>query len=75
MERRTIINYNWQPCGDETEVNPVHIEALEEEAEARVAAMSKEGFVAGELYANIRVDGNDPEDGVDYSGWWSITRE
>jgi len=55
-----------------------HIEALEEDALNRIFEMYKEGYTSGELSTSVRygkdlVPEEDEEDGLTYSGWWSLT--
>lgn len=70
MECSKKITYRWW---NENELKEDHIEALDESAEARIAEMLKEGYTSGELFDNIRISEGDPEDGIEYSGWWEVT--
>ena len=69
LEREIKITYRWWRSGD-NDIKPEHLEALDESAETRIAEMTKEGYTSGELNDNIYMTDNDPEDGIDYSGWW-----
>jgi hypothetical protein len=71
IERKVTITYRWW---NENEVKPNHVEALEESAWTRIIEMANQGYTSGELNDNIHMD-NDPEDGVEYSGWWEMSRE
>lgn len=46
-----------------------HLDALNESAMERITECLKEGYVSGELIDNIYMD---DEDGVEYSGWWTL---
>jgi len=70
IERTKTITYRWWTDGD---INPDHIEALEESAEDRIFEMIHKNFVGGELHEEICDDEDNPEDGVEYSGWWEVT--
>ena len=72
MKREIIISYNWS-ADDNRIIKFDHQEALEESAMNRIIEMMKEGYTSGELIDNISMDDEDGEDGVDYSGWWSVT--
>jgi len=52
---------------------PGHIEALEESAWTRIIEMAELGCTSGELNDNIHMTDDDPEDGVEYSGWWELS--
>ena len=77
MKRKIEINYNWK-CDQEIEIPEHHKETLEEEAKNRIFEMIKEGYDQGELNTTVRygkdvVSEEDEEDGLTYSGWWSIS--
>lgn len=73
---KTKINYYWE-C-EQVEIIPEkHKEALKEDAVNRIAEMVKEGFSEGELHTTVRygkdiVPEEDEDDGLTYSGWWSL---
>jgi len=72
FERTKTITYRWWTDGD---INPAHIEALEESAEDRIFEMITRGFTSGELRNYIRMPADDSEGGVEYSGWWKVSIE
>ena len=72
MERTINIKYRWWKNGGE--IKPEHVDALEERAEDRIKEQMSQGFTSGELVDNIRMIDNDPEDGIEYSGWWEVKR-
>lgn len=72
IERNKLITYRWWRDG-EHEIKPEHIPALEETAEAHIAAMMAKGYHSGELNDSIHMTDEDPEDGVEYTGWWETT--
>lgn len=72
IERKINIVYRWWRDG-ENEIKPSHIPALEETAEKRIHEMMGEGYTSGELNDNIYMDDDDPEDGIEYTGWWEVT--
>lgn len=65
------ITYRW--WRDDGDIKPEHEEALEERAQDRISEMTKEGYTSGELIDYIRMTDDDPEDGVEYHGWWEIS--
>ena len=71
MEKKISITYRW----NDTNIKNKHKEALEETAQERIFEMIKEGYTSGELNDNIYMTDDDPEDGVEYSGWWEMTTE
>ena len=73
IERKIEITYRW--WNNENKKKPIdkkHAEALEESAKERIMKMMKEGMTAGELHDNIFMHDTDPEDGVEYQGWFEI---
>ncbi len=55
-----------------------HEEALKEDAKSRIFKMIKEGYYQGELNTSVRygkdiVPEEDEDDGLTYSGWWSVS--
>jgi hypothetical protein len=65
-------DHGWTDDHDNEEIKQNHAEALEETAMEKIISMMKEGFTSGELEDNINMDDDDPEEGVGYSGWWSL---
>lgn len=72
IERKITITYRWWRDG---EIKREHVEVLEEAARERVSEMAKAGYTSGELHENIRLTDDDPEDGVEYTGWWELKEE
>lgn len=70
IERKILITYRWWRDGDN--IKPEHIEALEERAEDRIRELMAQGYTSGELIDNIHMTDDDPEDGVEYTGWWEM---
>ena len=71
MKRQIHTTYEWWKANEQClcpPVDPRHEEALEEHAKERIAEMAKEGYIAGELDAYVRLDDSDGEDGVHYRG-------
>lgn len=71
LERKMTIDFHWD-CTDGGDIPEAHIEALEESAWERITEMATDGFNSGELNSHIRVNDDDPEDGVHYRGWWAL---
>lgn len=76
MEIQITINYHWT-CDQSIDIPVKHNEALEEDAQDRIFYMLKEGYTSGELFTSVRfgkdeVPEEDKDDGLTYSGWWSI---
>lgn len=73
MEGKISIEYNFNRNDDLDEpIKPSHLEALKEDAEGRIFEMLKEGYTSGELHTSVLVDDEDGEDGISYSGWFTI---
>jgi hypothetical protein len=72
MKREVKISYEWSN-DDDSEIKSNHQEALEESAMKRIIEMMEEGYTSGELNDTVRMDDEDGEEGIEYSGWWSIT--
>ena len=71
IKRTITTTYEWWNDGD---IKPEHIEALEEHAIEHIYTMTEEGYTCGDLNVNIYMTDDDPDDGVDYSGWWNQFR-
>ena len=76
MNIKMEICYKWS-CDQGIDIPEKHLEALKEDAEARIFEMHKEGYCSGELFTSVRfgkeiVPQEDQEDGLSYSGWWSF---
>ena len=71
MKINLQVNIEWNSHEGEA-ISPEHEEALRESGIERVATMVAQGYTSGELHDNIILHDTDPEDGVGYSGWWSI---
>lgn len=71
LERSIQITYRWWRNG-KLKIKPEHVPALEERADERIAEMRAQGYTSGELSDNIHMTDKDPEDGVEYSGWWEV---
>ena len=79
MKNKIEINYHWN-CNSDIEIPEKHYEALEEDAEKRIFEMISQGCFEGELHTSIRygkdiVSEEDEEDGLEYSGWWSVQKQ
>ena len=79
MKKKLEISYNWT-CDSGIETPEKHKEALKEDAESRIFEMIREGYTSGELCTTVRygkdeVPEEDEDDGLQYSGWWSIETE
>lgn len=76
MEITREISYHWT-CDQGIEIPEAHKEALREDADDIIFEMLKEGYYSGELSTYVRVGRDevpeeDENDGLSYSGWWSI---
>ena len=71
MERNQLITYYFNRNDGEV-IPSAHIEELEEAANKRIFEMIQEGYHSGELCESISLTDDDPEDGVEYSGWWDV---
>lgn len=63
------ISYRWWN-NEVATIPPGHRAALDETAEEMIAGMLKAGYTSGELCDNIHMLDTDPEDGIEYRGWW-----
>lgn len=72
MKKQIIITYSWWN-NERTPIAPNVQEALEERAVERILEQMSEGMTSGELNDNIRMDDNDPEDGIEYHGFFEVT--
>ncbi len=74
IKKQVTINFEWWHDDHDLEdhIDAEHAEALEETAIDRIIVMMKEGFTSGELSDNISMHDSDGEDGIGYSGWWSL---
>ncbi len=72
MEKQITIKFRWWNSEDETEIKTGHREVLEKSAFDRIVDMMKEGYTSGELRDNVGFLEDDPDDGVEYQGWWEI---
>jgi hypothetical protein len=73
MERKLIVNYRW--WNDTNSIKENHIESLGELARERIFEMISNNYTSGELHDYIRIDDNDPDDGIEYTGWWELKEE
>jgi len=67
------ITYWWRREVGTEEIQDNHIEALYESATARASEMIAEGFTSGELHDNVRMQEDESDEGVQYSGWWAVS--
>ena len=72
------IQYYWD-CDSGIDIPEKHKEALKEDAESRIFEMIKSGYNSGELFTTVRygkeiVPEEDEEEGLQYSGWWSVSQ-
>lgn len=79
FEVKKTIEYYWT-CDQGIEIPEKHKEALKEDADDRINEMINEGFTSGELNTSVRYGKNvvpqeDEDDGLTYSGWWSVKEE
>lgn len=74
MERTIVITYRWWRS-DRKPIKAAHIETLEGRAWERIVESIGKGYFAGELTDSIHVTKRDPEDGLEYSGWWEKKEE
>lgn len=73
MEFKLLVN--WWTAADRSEPKVEHEEALNEAAVEQIVEKWKEGYTSGQLFDNIRMTDEDPEDGIAYEGYWSISQE
>lgn len=66
-------------CDSESCIPKKHEEALEEDAKERIFSQIAEGNYSGEIVTSVRfgkdeVEEEDEEEGLSYSGWWSLVK-
>ena len=71
LECTETIHYRWWRENGK-KVKAEHVEALRETAMNHIVLMMNEGYVEGTLNDNIHMIDSDPEDGVEYRGWWEV---
>ena len=64
LERSELVTYRWWRAGKKN-IKPGHVEALAEKADERISEMAAQGYMSGELNANIYMTDADTEDGVE----------
>lgn len=75
LNQEIVISYSWHNSDyDAEDIKESHIDALKETAEEHIFEMIEDGILRGELHDNIRMDDDDPEDGIEYCGYWEIIR-
>lgn len=79
MEVKIVIEYYWK-CDSEVEIPEAHKDPLEDDAQCRIFEMMADGYYQGELNTSVRfgkdvVPEEDEDEGLSYSGWWSITKD
>jgi len=72
MKRSKVIRYRWWR-NDKSEIKPEHIKPLEDAANDIILKMMSEGYISGVLNDNIHMTDDDPQDGVEYRGWWEVS--
>jgi hypothetical protein len=75
MERKITITYRWWSNDDKPIADASLIEVLEEAAMSRIFSQIKAGYTSGELVEDVRMTDDDPEDGIEYRGYWELTTE
>lgn len=71
---KITIEYKWhRPDGKP--VKPAHTEALKESAWEKISELMADGYTSGELLDYIHMTSKDPEDGIEYRGWWTQTED
>lgn len=71
LERKLTITYRWWRTSGE-DISDEHVEALDEHARERIAAMRKEDYTSGDLHESLTPDGADQDNSVEYTGWWEV---
>lgn len=75
MEIKWTLNANWWLEADRSAPIPdEHREELEEHALKRISDMMDDGYLAGELNADIAPEGNPDGEEIAYRGWWSVEK-
>ena len=73
MKAKIIINIEWHRV-DKKLIPADHVDALMETAEEHIFDQLLSGWTAGWMEDNIHMLDSDPEEGVEYSGFWSMGR-
>lgn len=69
------ISIEWWKAEDGSTPKEDHKNELIENALERVPAMILEGYSLGELLDNLCTSNADPNEGVDYRGYWTLSEE
>lgn len=71
LTRKVTASYTYRWWRDDGKaIKKLHIPALEETAVEHITEAMQHGFKSGDLNDSIRMTNRDPEDGLEYSGWW-----
>jgi hypothetical protein len=73
VERTITIHYEWWRENGK-QIKKGHVEALDETAINSISESINEGLTEGELSDNIVMLDSDPDEGVDYRGWWEVKK-
>lgn len=62
----------WNAANPKAEIDSNTVDFLQEVTLERVTSMIQGGYTSGDLSEHIRLDENDPEDGIHYRGAWKL---
>lgn len=62
----------WKRDDRSAQIDQGHLDVLKESGVERACNLIADGYTSGELSDSVRLYDNDPEDGVEYRGWWSL---
>ena len=75
LTRKITSSYTYRWWRDDGKaIKKSHIPALEDDAISRIGEQMQEGLSSGQLITSIRMTNRDPEDGIEYSGWWETNK-
>jgi len=69
MKRKIEIEYEWWSGGEKQQPEHNHQNDLAVEAEERIFSQMQDGFMSGELNADIEDEGKE----YSYRGWWEVS--
>ena len=71
FKKSVTIFYSWWRT-DGKDVKKEHTDALEQTAQHDIGKSMKFGNTSGELFTSICLLSSDPEDGIEYRGYWEV---
>ena len=71
FKEKITIKFNWW-TDDEEVIDSKHREMLIVSAWESITKMLGDGYIEGKLSDYVHIHDSDPEDGIEYNGWWKF---